>query len=93
MSFGSTLASLSTRSLSLMLAPLYSPGHRWVCLPDMQPTEGVIFKQYDSTECESKQCIHSACEVNEEYAQPLPPRQSVEVRALVLFPPEASVEA
>jgi hypothetical protein len=72
----------------------HSEQHEWCYFPKMLHDEAVIFKQYDSTEKESKECIHSAAEVEEQYSHPLPPRQSVEVRALVLFPAEEpSLEA
>lgn len=54
----------------------------------MEHKEAVIFKQFDSTkiDTESKVCIHAAvADCDEEGPTPPPPRQSVEVRALVLF--------
>ena len=58
--------------------------HDWVYFPKMVATEAVIFKQFDSTKSESTVCIHAACKCDEG-PPPLPPRQSVEVRALVLY--------
>lgn len=58
--------------------------HDWVYFPKMVATEAVIFKQFDSTTSESTVCIHAACKCDEG-PPPLPPRQSVEVRALVLY--------
>ena len=72
------------------LAPLYSPGHRWVCLPDMQPTEGVIFKQYDFRQS-SKDAGHALATFHCSAADPyhrdtnLPGRRSIECRVILTF--------
>lgn len=59
--------------------------HEWWYFPKMTADEAVIFKQFDSTESESKVCIHAALDVEEDGPQPLPERQSVEVRAFVVY--------
>merc|ERR1719379_2123403 len=59
--------------------------HGWYYYPKMTATEAVIFKQYDTTARESQVCIHAAIEMDEDGPKPLPERQSVEVRAIVLF--------
>lgn len=62
-----------------------SPWHRWFYYPEMQPTEAVVFKQYDSRlSGVSRFTPHSAFE---HPATPLgtPPRESIEARVLVVF--------
>jgi hypothetical protein len=67
------------------LKPAKKKEHGWYYFPRMTSDEAVIFKQYDSTTRESQVCIHAAIELDEDGPKPLPDRQSVEVRALVLF--------
>jgi len=60
--------------------------HAWFYFPKMEKHEAVIFKQYDSSSAESQCCIHAAIELQEAGVRPLPERQSVEVRAIVVYP-------
>jgi len=59
--------------------------HNWLYFPKMVADEAVIFKQFDSTATESQACIHAAIDLEEDGPRPLPERQSVEVRAIVLY--------
>ena len=59
--------------------------HSWCYFPKMPANEAVIFKQFDSNPCESQVCIHAAIEMDEDGPKPLPERQSVELRAIVIF--------
>lgn len=58
--------------------------HEWLYYPKMTMDEAVIFKQFDSTTSESTVCVHAAVKCDEG-PPPLPPRQSIELRALILF--------
>jgi len=60
--------------------------HGWFYFPKMLKDEAVIFKQYDSSMEEAQVCIHAAIDLEETGPQPTPSRQSIEVRALVLYP-------
>lgn len=59
--------------------------HAWYYFPKMMKDEAVIFKQFDSSTAESQVCIHAAIDLEEDGPRPLPDRQSVEVRAIVLY--------
>merc|ERR1719247_2245421 len=59
--------------------------HGWYYYPKMTANEAVIFKQYDETKSEAQVCIHAAIDLEEDGPKPLPERQSIEVRAIVLF--------
>jgi len=59
--------------------------HGWYYFPKMMKDEAVLFKQFDSTTTESQVCIHAAIDLEEDGPRPLPDRQSVEVRAIVLY--------
>ena len=63
----------------------YSPKHRWYYQSDMAPGEGLLFKVFDSTLPEGMFGVpHSAVEVvNNEQGESLPPRTSIEIRAIV----------
>ena len=64
---------------SASASPL-SVGFSRYYVPQLKADEAIIFKQFDSTTSESKVCIHTACEIEEEgFPQPLPARKSVEV--------------
>jgi hypothetical protein len=66
----------------------YNPSHRWFYFPDMQRDEAVLIKCYDSSEDgRARFTAHSAFD---DPATPpdAPPRESIEVRALVFWPPE-----
>jgi len=57
--------------------------HRWHYLSDMTPEEVFIFKHFDSKKDSAWRCAHSSFELPG--TGNLPPRESVEVRALVGF--------
>jgi len=64
--------------------------HAWFYFPKMMKNEAVIFTQYDSSSSQAQCCIHAAIDVEEIGAQPLPERQSCEVRALVIWDADAA---
>ncbi|MGI9615490.1 MAG: CmcJ/NvfI family oxidoreductase, partial [Acidimicrobiales bacterium] len=69
------------------LAPIYSPEHRWIFIPDMTPDQALIFKQYDFRPgVASRACFHNSFRdrFHEDW-QACPGRRSVEVRMLVTF--------
>jgi hypothetical protein len=58
--------------------------HRWHYLSDMQPEEVLIFKHFDSKrDIPAWRCAHTSIEIPG--TEDLPPRQSIDVRALVLY--------
>lgn len=73
-------------SFRTKLMPSFSDAHAWFYYPKMMNDEAVIFKQYDSSGAEAQCCIHAAADLEEIGSQPLPERQSCEVRALVVYP-------
>lgn len=69
------------------LAPIYSPEHRWVFVPDMTPKQALIFKQYDfRPDAATRVCFHNSFRdrFHEDW-QDCPGRRSVEVRVLLAF--------
>ncbi len=63
----------------------YSPAHRWYYVPRMRRDEAIVFKTYDSaTDGRARFTAHAAFD---DPATPpnAPPRESIEVRALVFF--------
>jgi hypothetical protein len=72
------------------LAPLYSPQHRWVYLPDMTEDEAVIFKQYDFRKSStSKATFHQAFPdpFHSSWAD-CPGRRSIECRVVLTYDTE-----
>jgi hypothetical protein len=67
----------------------YSPAHRWYYFPKMQRDEVVLIKCYDSKDDgRARFSAHTA--FDDPTAPPTAlPRESIEVRSLVFFPPEA----
>ncbi len=66
----------------------YNPAHRWYYFSQMQPDEVVLIRVHDSADDgRARLSFHTS------FANPLalgaPPRESIEVRALVFFPPGA----
>ena len=58
--------------------------HQWHYLSDMTPEEVFLFKHFDSKkDVGAWRCAHTSVEIPG--TQNLPPRESVEVRALVVF--------
>ena len=67
----------------------HNPSHRWYYVPEMQPDEAILLKCYDSaTDGRARFTAHSAFE-NPLAPIGAAPRESIEVRTLVFFPPEA----
>ena len=66
----------------------YRPGHRWYYFSDMQPDEVVLIRVHDSaTDGRARLSFHTS--FDNPLAQGAPPRESIEVRSLVFFPPGA----
>lgn len=59
--------------------------HRWYWLPEQRPDEAWLFKHFDSLEEEghARQCAHTS--FDPPGTRDLPPRESVEFRAIVLY--------
>jgi len=67
----------------------YNPAHRWFYFPDMQPDEALVFKVYDSVrDGRARYTAHGAF-VHPSAPATAPPRQSIEVRTMTFFPPDA----
>lgn len=66
--------------------------HGWFYYPKMMKDEAVIFKQYDNAMTEAQACIHAAIELEETGVRPSPARQSIEARALVIYPSSDDVK-
>ncbi len=66
---------------------IYNTAQRWYYFPNMRPNEALIFKQYDSRQGHAalRASFHTAF-MNPETPDGAPLRQSVEARALVIFP-------
>lgn len=70
----------------------HNPEHRWFYFPRMQRDEAVLIKTYDSAQDgRARYSAHSAFD-DPESPPNAPPRESIEIRALVRFPKDA-VEA
>ena len=68
---------------------VYNPAHRWFYFPDMQPDEAILLKCFDSdAEVPARFTPHSAFDDPGAPAD-RPPRESIEVRALVFFAPDS----
>ena len=66
----------------------YRPDHRWYYFPEMQPDEAVLIRVHDSaTDGRARLSFHTSFE--NPLAVGAPPRESIEVRSLVSFPPGA----
>jgi len=69
---------------------VFNPAHRWFYFPDMERDEAILFKCYDSeTDGRSRFTPHSAFE-DATVPPDAPPRESIEVRALVFWAPARS---
>ena len=67
----------------------YSANHRWFYFPNMERNEAMLLKCYDSsTDGQARFTAHSAFE-DPTSLPDAPPRESIETRTLVFFPPEA----
>ncbi len=66
----------------------YQPRHRWVYFSQMQPHETILIRVHDSADDgRARLSFHSAFE-DPRVPPDAPARESIEVRALVFFPPE-----
>jgi hypothetical protein len=66
----------------------FKPEHRWYYFSEMPPDEVVLIRVHDSAEDgRARLSFHTSFE--NPLAQGAPPRESIEVRALVFFPPDA----
>ena len=66
----------------------YKPGHRWHYFSEMQPDEAVLIRVHDSAnDGRARLSFHTSFE--NPLAVGAPPRESIEVRTLVFFPPGA----
>ena len=68
---------------------LFNPKHRWYYFPRMQRNEAILLKCYDSkNDGRARFTAHTSFEDPSSPANAAP-RESIEVRALVFWPPEA----
>ena len=66
----------------------YRPDHRWYYFSEMQPDEVVMIRVHDSaTDGRARLSFHTS--FDNPLAPGAPPRESIEVRSLVFFPPGA----
>src|SRR5215510_9509510 len=69
-------------------AVAYNPAHRWFYYPRQRADEAVLLKCYDSQEDgRARFPAHSAFD-DPTAAAGVPPRESIEIRTLVFFPPD-----
>jgi hypothetical protein len=67
----------------------YKPGHRWYYLSEQQPDEVVLIRVHDSAnDGRARLSFHTSFD-NPLAPPDAPPRESIEVRSLVFFPPDA----
>ena len=63
----------------------YNPDHRWFYFPEMERTEALVFKCYDSVaDGRSRFTAHTAFE-DPTSPSDAPPRESIETRTLAFF--------
>jgi hypothetical protein len=66
----------------------YNPGHRWYYFSDMQPDEVLFIRVHDSAnDGRARLSFHTS--FDNPLTRGAPPRESIEVRTLVFFPPAA----
>ena len=66
----------------------YCPSHRWFYFTEMQPDEAVLIRVHDSAnDGRARLSFHTS--FDNPLASGAPPRESIEVRTLVFFPPGA----
>lgn len=63
----------------------YKPSHRWYYFSEMQPDEAVLIRVHDSAE-DGRARLSFHTSFDNPLAPNAPPRESIEVRALVFFP-------
>jgi hypothetical protein len=62
----------------------FNPGHIWYYFPNMQRTEAIVFKTFDSEKHRTRWTAH--CAFDDPTSPPdAPPRESIEMRALAFF--------
>jgi hypothetical protein len=67
----------------------FKPSHRWYYFSEMQPDEVLLIRVHDSAnDSRARLSFHTSFE-NPAAPPDAPPRESIEVRALVFFPPGA----
>ena len=66
----------------------YKPGHRWYYFSDMQPDEALLIRVHDSAD-DGRARLSFHTSFDNPLAAGAPPRESIEVRSLVFFPPDA----
>jgi hypothetical protein len=67
----------------------FKPGHRWYYFSEQQPEEALLIRVHDSADDgRARLSFHTSFE-NPIAPPSAPARESIEVRALVFFPPEA----
>jgi len=65
----------------------YKPGHRWFYFSEMQPDEAVLIRVHDSAD-DGRARLSFHTSFDNPLAPHAPPRESIEVRTLVFFPPD-----
>jgi hypothetical protein len=69
---------------------MYNPNHRWFYFPHLERNEVILLKCYDSKEDgRARFTAHTAFK-DPTSAPNAAPRESIEVRALLFWPPEAA---
>ena len=63
----------------------YNPDHRWYYFPKMQRDEAIVFKVYDSTADDNARFTAHGSFNDPHTPEDAPPRESIELRALVFF--------
>ena len=66
----------------------FRPEHRWYYFAEMQPDEVVLIRVHDSAE-DGRARLSFHTSFDNPLAPGAPPRESIEVRSLVFFPPDA----
>jgi hypothetical protein len=68
----------------------YNPAHRWYYFPRLRPSEAILLKCYDS-KADGRARFTAHTSFQDPTSRPdAPARESIEVRALVFFAPEAT---
>lgn len=68
----------------------HSPRHRWSYFPELHPAEVLVFKQFDTTPGGTARFTPHSAFIHPQTPADAPPRESIEVRCLVLFDEEAA---
>jgi len=69
---------------------LYNPKHRWYYFPRLEPNEAILLKCYDSKDDgRARFTAHTSFE-DPNSSPSAAPRESIEVRALIFWPPETA---